>query len=79
MPEPSFKGKEFVYNQHLAGNDDTIYKQSALRLMSDAFTVEHAPRVGELERVAEDGASVECDLVLMKDWKTKLPTLLSQT
>lgn len=79
MPELSFKGKEFVYNHHLAGNDDTIYKQSVLRLMSDAFAVEHTPRVGELELVVEDGTTVECDLVLMPDWKTKLPTLLSQT
>lgn len=65
--------------KHLAGNDDTTYKQSVLRLMSDAFAVEDTPSVGELELVVEDGTTVECDLVLMTDWKTRLPALLSQT
>ena len=63
--------------QHLAGNADTIYKQSVLRLMTEAFAVENTSRVGDLELVAEDGTTVECDLVLMTDWKTKLPIFLS--
>ena len=32
------------------------------------------PRVGELELMVNDGTSIECDLVLMTDWKTRLPT-----
>lgn len=36
------------------------------------------PVLGELELVVEDGTTVECDLVLMPDWKTRLPALLSQ-
>lgn len=57
----------------LAGNLDTTYKQTLLRLMSDAFAIERVTRVGELELVIEDGTTVDCDLVLMSDWKTRLP------
>ena len=60
--------------KHLAGNDDTDYKQSVLQLMTEAFAVENVPRVGELEFVIEDGTRMTCDLVLMTEWKTKLPT-----
>ena len=59
---------------HLSGNPDTTYKQSVLQLMTEAFAVENAPRVGELELMVNDGTSIECDLVLMTDWKTRLPT-----
>ena len=59
--------------KHLAGNDDTDYKQAVLRLMSDAFTIDQSARVGELELITQDGTTVECDLVLMPDWKTELP------
>lgn len=62
--------------KHLAGNDDTEYKKSVLQLMSSAFAVEHVERVGELELVVEDGTAVECDLVLMPEWKTRLPTMI---
>ncbi|MDP2784113.1 MAG: DEAD/DEAH box helicase family protein [Sulfurimicrobium sp.] len=63
--------------QHLAGNPDTIYKQSVLQLMSDAFAVGQAPSVGELELVVEDGTRIECDLVLMTEWKTRLPAFMN--
>lgn len=62
--------------KHLAGNDDTEYKRAVLHLMNDAFAVEHVERVGELELVVEDGTTVECDLVLMPEWKTRLPTFM---
>ncbi|CAN5458103.1 hypothetical protein BH10PSE16_BH10PSE16_23970 [soil metagenome] len=58
---------------HLSGNPDTVYKQAVLQLMTQAFSVEKVPRVGELELVVEDGTSMACDLVLMTEWKTKLP------
>lgn len=64
--------------KHLAGNDDTEYKKAVLQLMSSAFDVEHGERVGELELVVEGQASVECDLVLMPDWKTDLPRRLDE-
>ena len=59
--------------KHLAGNDDTDYKKAVLALMSNAFAVQHVERVGELELLSQDGTTVECDLVLMPDWKTDLP------
>jgi type III restriction enzyme len=62
--------------KHLAGNDDTEYKKAVLHLMNDVFAVEHVERVGELELVVEDGTTVECDLVLMPEWKTRLPNFL---
>jgi len=31
--------------------------------------------IGKLELVIEDGTSVACELVLMPDWKTRLPCL----
>lgn len=65
-----------VKGKHLAGNDDTTYKQSVLQLMTEAFSIAHVARVGELEMVVEDGTSLVCDLVLMPEWKTKLPTFI---
>ncbi|WP_295409592.1 DEAD/DEAH box helicase family protein [uncultured Thiocystis sp.] len=56
----------------LAGNLDTEYKQAVLRLMSDHYAIE-SPRVGELELVDPGGTVVHCDLLLMPDWKTRLP------
>ena len=58
---------------YLAGNLDTRYKQALLGLMSDSFAFEHVSRLGELELLADDGTTVECDLVLMSEWKTRLP------
>ncbi len=57
----------------LAGNLDTEYKQAVLRLLSDHYAIEHAPYVGGLELVVSDGTTVQCDLVLMQDWKVRLP------
>ncbi|AFL75449.1 DEAD/DEAH box helicase [Thiocystis violascens] len=57
----------------LAGNLDTEYKRAVLRLMSDHYAVEQAPRVGEFELVDPGGTVVHCDLVLMPDWKIRLP------
>jgi type III restriction enzyme len=59
---------------HLAGNPDTEYKQAVLRLMSEAFTI--APKVGELELIEQGGTAMQCDLVLMSDWKTRLPAIM---
>jgi type III restriction enzyme len=63
--------------QHLAGNDDTAYKQAVLQLMTAAYDIEQGERVGELELVMEGQTTVECDLVLMSDWKTDLPGRLT--
>lgn len=62
----------------LSGNPDTVYKQSVLQLMTEAFAIEKVLRVGELELVVEDGTRIECDLVLMTEWKTKLPAFFAK-
>jgi hypothetical protein len=62
-----------VKGDHLKGNDDTKYKKDVLRLMTEAFEVESVARVGEFDLVVDSGMEIECDLVLLKDWKTDLP------
>ncbi|MDE3021392.1 MAG: DEAD/DEAH box helicase family protein [Pseudomonadota bacterium] len=59
--------------KHLSGNPDTEYKKALLQLMSVAFNIEQTTHVGELELVVPDGTTVECALVLMTEWKTRLP------
>jgi type III restriction enzyme len=54
----------------LEGNLDCAYKRRLLDTMSKCFKAEDVARVGELELVGEDGASVICEMVLMTDWKT---------
>lgn len=56
--------------EHLAGNDKTEYVQKLLRLLSESYAFE---RVGGLELVANDGTEMAADLVLMDDWKTRIP------
>jgi hypothetical protein len=63
--------------EHLKGNDDTNYKREVLRLMTQVFAVEHVTRVGEFDLVVPGGTEVECGLVMLKDWKTALPPLLT--
>ena len=41
--------------------------------MTQAIQIDQAQRVGELSIVNPDGTRVACDLVLMKEWKTRLP------
>ncbi len=56
-------------------NLDTAYKRQVLDLMSRAFEWDHTVKAGELE-LDDDGTSVHCELVLMGDIPTTLPTLL---
>lgn len=71
------KGKRLVVMEtkgdHLQGNTDTEYKRAVLDLMTGAFQIDQTQRVGELSIVNPDGTTVECDLVLMSEWKTRLP------
>jgi type III restriction enzyme len=62
-----------VKGKHLAGNDDTEYIKALLQLVAESFSVENVERVGELELVETNGTSVACDLVLLPEWKTKVP------
>jgi len=43
--------------KHLAGNDDTTYKQAVLKLMTEAFEIETTAKVGELELVIQEGTA----------------------
>ncbi|MBP6807233.1 MAG: DEAD/DEAH box helicase family protein [Chromatiaceae bacterium] len=71
------QGKRLVVMEtkgdHLEGNTDTEYKWAVLDLMTQAFQIDQTQRVGELSIVNPDGTRVECDLVLMNEWKTRLP------
>ena len=62
--------------RHLAGNDDTEYKKTLLRMMSEAFVEDNIAHIGELDLVGMNGTRMECDLVLIPEWKTKLPELM---
>jgi type III restriction enzyme len=57
-------------------NLDTAYKRDVLKLMSDSFAWDTAVSAGTLELVKARGETVECTLILMSDWKTKLPKYL---
>ena len=74
------KGKRLVVmetkGEQLAGNLDTEYKRALLALMTEAFQLDQTQRVGELALVQADGTTVECDLVLLTEWKTHLPAKL---
>ena len=61
----------------LAANLDTTYKADLLSLLSEHFDWNTTVPAGELQLVTADGATVECDLVLMSDIPTKLPKLVS--
>lgn len=63
--------------QHLAGNEDTEYKKALLHLMSQNFCWEEALPAGSMQLVGKNGDTIECDLVLMNEWKTILPGYLS--
>lgn len=56
-------------------NLDTAYKREALSFLSDHFRWDEATPVGELELV-NNGETVEGTLILMSEWKAKLPAYL---
>jgi len=57
--------------QHLAGSNDTLYKQALLERLTQAFADESLVPVGGLELVGQ-AQSVVCDLVFDGDWKGTL-------
>ncbi len=59
-------------------NLDTDYKRDVLSFLSGSFAWDDYTPAGELELVMEKGATVQCALILMSEWKTKLPDLLRQ-
>jgi len=56
-------------------NLDTAYKREALTFLSEHFQWDEATPVGELELV-NNGETVEGTLILMSEWKAKLPAYL---
>ena len=56
-------------------NLNTDYKREVLSLLSENFVWDDCAPAGELELVKNTGETVHCALVLMSEWKTKLPTL----
>ena len=58
-------------------NLDTAYKREVLSFLSNNFAWDNCTPAGELEMVTDNGQSVECTLILMSEWKTKLPYYLT--
>lgn len=57
-------------------NLDTAYKRDVLSFLSDNFAWDEYVPAGELELIQNNGETVQCSLVLMSDWKSKLPEYL---
>ena len=55
-------------------NLDTAYKRKVLSFLSDNFVWDDYTPAGELELVKKNGEIVQCTLILMSEWRTKLPT-----
>ena len=57
-------------------NLDTDYKRDVLSFLSDNFARENPKPAGELELIQNNGETVRCALILMSEWRTKLPSYL---
>lgn len=55
---------------------DTAYKREVLDFLSGNFAWDDSILAGQLELVVDGGQTVECALILLSEWKTKLPNLL---
>jgi len=62
----------------LGGNLDTAYKRQLLQTVTANYRAEDGIKAGKLELVGQAGEMVECDLVLMSEWKTEALKNLSQ-
>ena len=58
-------------------NLDTAYKRELLSFLSGSFAWDDCTPAGELELVVNDGVTVQCALILMSEWRTKLPQFLA--
>lgn len=54
-------------------NLDAAYKRDVLSFLSDNFAWDACTPAGELEFVKSNGETVQCSLILMSEWKAKLP------
>jgi len=57
-------------------NLDTAYKRDVLGFLSGHFAWDDATPAGELELVQNNGETVQGTLILMSEWKAKLPEYL---
>jgi type III restriction enzyme len=57
-------------------NLDTTYKRDALDFLSGHFRWDDTAPIGELELVKSEGETVRATLVLMSEWRAKLPEYL---
>ena len=57
-------------------NLDTAYKRDVLDFLSQHFGWDDTAPVGELELVKNDGETVAATLILVSEWKAKLPAYL---
>jgi len=60
----------------LDGNLDTAYKRKLIQTMSANYRFENVTVAGKLELVLDDKTMIACDLVLMSEWKAKVPTVI---
>ena len=58
-------------------NLDTAYKREVLSFLSNSFAWDNCTPAGELELITDNGQTVQCTLILMSEWRTKLPPYLS--
>ena len=58
-------------------NLDTAYKRDVLSFLSENFSWDDCTPAGELELVKNNGETMQCVLILMSEWKVKLPAYLS--
>jgi type III restriction enzyme len=61
----------------LAGNLDTNYKRAVMDAVTDAYRHQQVQNAGELEIVVDDKTHMRCKLVLMSEWRTAVPTMMS--
>jgi DNA modification methylase len=52
------------------GNLDTKYKSKLLETMTEHYSAEDGVKAGTLRLVGKAGEEVECELVLMSEWRT---------
>lgn len=57
-------------------NLDTAYKREVLTFLSGHFAWDDHVRAGELELVKNGGETVQGELILMSEWKARLPACL---
>jgi type III restriction enzyme len=57
-------------------NLDTAYKRKLLDVLSESFRWDDHTPAGELEIIQNNGETVRCALILMSEWRAKLPEYL---